>query len=335
MGRMFEALKQADAQSDAVEEERVALLREHAPAATDSAGDEEDDSLELTSDAPFIEVGPNKSMEASPGLLDRPPVAPSRMAPRLAVEEPVRATLPEEQAAPPVLPMTISFRSPDPATVERPASRPSLAPELIAYHCPEHPTSVRYEEILSTLTASTASGRAPAFFFTSALFGAGTTTVLLNLAITGARQGKCRVVVVDANLRRPGLASHLRIADEPGLREVLNGAAKLEDAIQETAQINLFALTTGTRHTDGGPRLVAGTMRSLVRDLRRTFDLVLVDGPRWDGRPDVVAAGVACDAVYVVMPEAEAESPQMDQLFQIIPEQGAKLGGCVLAAFAA
>jgi Mrp family chromosome partitioning ATPase len=73
-------------------------------------------------------------------------------------------------------------------------------------------------------------------------------------------------------------------------------------------------------------------MRSLVRDLRQRFDLLLVDGPRWDGRPEVVAAGAACDAVYVVMPETEAESPQLDHLFQVIPEQGARLAGCILTS---
>ncbi len=227
-------------------------------------------------------------------------------------------------------PMTISFRPAPQPPLERQPSRPRLAPELIAYHCPEHSASIRYAEILETLSAAAPAKHAPAFYFTSALSGAGTTTVLLNLAITAARQGRQRVVVVDANLRRPGIAERLRIAEGPGLREVLCGTTPLNDALQETVQINLFALTTGSKRPDSGLRLIAGTMRSVLRDLRRSFDLVLVDGPRWDGRPDIVAIGVACDAVYVVTPETEAEAPQVDQLIQVISEQGARLGGCVL-----
>ncbi len=324
MGRMFEALKHADAQLDATEADR----RAHAPVTLD-----DDDDLDLVSDAPFIEVGPNKSVVTSPGLFDRAPIAPSRVVPRLVDAEPILAPPEEEAVAPqPTLrPMTISFRpAASPPPLGRPSLRPRLAPELIAYHCPEHPTAARYAELLTVLTAAAPAGRSPAFLFTSALLGAGTTTVALNLAITAARRGGSRVVVVDANLRRPGVASRLHLAEKPGLREVLSGTVTLEEAIQETEQINLFALTTGSSRTDSGPRLVAGTMRSLLRDLRRTFDLVLVDGPRWEGRPDGVAAGVACDAVYVVLPEVEAESPQADQLFQAIQAQGARLGGCVL-----
>ena len=59
--------------------------------------------------------------------------------------------------------------------------------------------------------------------------------------------------------------------------------------------------------------------------MRQRFDLALVDGPRWDGRPEVVALGCACDAVYLCLPEAEQDTPETVELLQVIPEQGA---GC-------
>ena len=61
--------------------------------------------------------------------------------------------------------------------------------------------------------------------------------------------------------------------------------------------------------------------------------LVVVDGPSWDGRPEVVALALACDAVYLVLPDAEAESREADSLCQLIPEQGARLAGCILSRF--
>ncbi len=72
-------------------------------------------------------------------------------------------------------------------------------------------------------------------------------------------------------------------------------------------------------------------MRSLLRRLRQQFDLVLVDGPRWDGQQDVVLLGTACDAVYLVVAEGEAESSQVGDLYVAIPAQGARLAGCILA----
>jgi Mrp family chromosome partitioning ATPase len=330
---MFEALKEGDAQLEAAEAQRFALRRAPEPESSEASTPEPDEDLELITDAPYIEVGPNRSVEASPGILDGPPSAPPRPKPRPADEDPVLAPpddeVPRAVSTPDSRPMTISFRPAVP--VEKPVSRPRLAPELIAYHCPEDPASARYGELLTALTRA-AAGPAAAFLFTSARLDAGTTTVLLNLAITATRQGRRRVIVVDANTSRPDLGARLGIKDRPGLGDVLDGTALLVDAIQETEQINLFALTAGSRPSAGSPRLVARTLRSLVRELRRRFDLVLIDGPRWDGQPDLVAAGLACDAVYVVMPEAEAESPQTDQLTRVIAEQGVRLGGCVLTA---
>ena len=332
MGRMFEALREADARLDTVESQRLALLREPAAETPDEPVEAEEEA-ESAEDAPFIEVGPNRSVEASPGILDRPPAARPRPAVPLADEEPILATADEETPhvlpVPAPRPMTISFRPP--LGVEKHSPRPRFAPDLIAYHCPEHPASARYGALLATLT-STVPDRSPAFLFTSAALDADTATVVLNLAITTTRKERRRVIVVDANTARPCLAARLGIPETPGLCDVLKGTATPAEAVQETEQINLFALTAGSGADDGGLRLVARTMRSLVRELRKQFDLVLVNGPRWDGRPEVVAAGLACDAVYVVVPETDAESAQADDVLQTIPRHGVHLGGCVLTS---
>jgi Mrp family chromosome partitioning ATPase len=216
---------------------------------------------------------------------------------------------------------------------------------LVAYHAPGDPVSGRYRDLLGALLAalgdvSGARGGLPtrtfpgagALLFTSARPGAGTTTVLLNLAVTAVRQGRRRVVVVDANLRRPGVAARLGLPEFPGLCEVLGGTFSLDHALQETEQANLLALTAGfpSGGERAGVRFVAETVRSLLRQLRQRFDLVLVDAPPWDGRPDVALPATACDAVCLVLAGQEAETPRVDDLLRGIPAQGVRLVGCVL-----
>jgi Mrp family chromosome partitioning ATPase len=236
---MFDALRQGDPHlADTV---RSAPR----PEPVESAVPEDDDELVETSDAPFIEVGPNRSIETSPGLLDLPPAAPPRTPSLPADAEPVLALPVDDERAP----LTVSFLPTAPPPTEGPAVRPRLrlGPELVSFHCPEHAASTRYEEVLATMLAGALADRPRAFFFTSALFDAGTTTVLLNLAITAARRGRRRVAVVDANLRRPAIASRLHVEEAPGLRDVLAGAATIDEAVQDAEPINLFALTAGER----------------------------------------------------------------------------------------
>src|SRR5262249_17900147 len=108
------------------------------------------------------------------------------------------------------------------------------------------------------------------------------------------------------------------------------GIASLEQALQETGQPNLLALTAGEAGTIAAGRHVGDSVRHILGQLRERFDLVLVDAPCWDDRPDLVALVTACDAVYLVLPDREANAPEAHDLLRMIPHQGAPLRGCIL-----
>jgi Mrp family chromosome partitioning ATPase len=276
--------------------------------------------LVSTEEIPFIEVGPKKSMEASPSVLA---CSPSRLSlvkglSPSPVGEPVHGI---------PAPRSVHFRAV--STIS--AHRSRLAPELLAYHAPNEPAARQYAEVFAAvLNACPAPDRPNVLLCCSALPRCGNTTTLLNLSILAARQER-RVLVVDANLREPGIAERLGLPIAPGLREALAGAVSLDEVIQPTELPNLFALTAGVRDT-ATVRFVSGTIRSLLRQLRQRYPLVFVDGPCWDGRPEVVSLGAACDAVFLVVPETQAESPRTDGLLQLIPGQGVRLAGCILVA---
>ncbi len=305
MGRVLDALRQAEAPHGGAERRppTTAELPGPAPLLAEDAHPAEE--------IPFIEVGPRKSLEASPSVLACTPSA------LLAAQTPGAAAS-----------ATVAFRA-----LGRPAapSRSHIAPEVVAFHAPEQPASAQYRDLLAAVAAAGPGGRQAALLFVPGLPAADATPVVLNLAVTAARQGRRRVLAVDGNLRRPGVAWRLGVPEAPGLREVLAGAVTLDEAVQETEQANLLALAAGAPAGGVGPRFVAETMRSLLRQLRQRFDLVLVDGPRWDGRPDAALLAAACDAVYLVLPEKDAESAEADELLQALPAQGARLAGCVLA----
>jgi Mrp family chromosome partitioning ATPase len=276
-----------------------------------------------TEEIPFIEVGPKKSMEASASVLA---CAPPKNPP--AAVKPLPPAMPSQQiAAVPSTQKTVQFRAlPDLLT-----ARAGMAPELIAYHAPNHAAARQYAEVLAAvLHACSAQDRSTVVLFTSLLPHFDSSTTLLNLAIIAAGRER-RVLVVDANLRQPSVAERLGIPCVPGLREVLAGSVPLEAAIQPSEQNNLFALTAGLRDS-AGVRFVSNPLRSLLRQLCPRYPLVLVDGPSWDGSPQCIALGTACDAVFLVMPEQQAETPETEELLRRIPSQGARLAGCILVA---
>jgi tyrosine-protein kinase Etk/Wzc len=113
---------------------------------------------------------------------------------------------------------------------------------------------------------------------------------------------------------------------------VLSGRLPLEEAIRPTLLPGLLVLPAGAADAAPATRLAGEAMRSVLWKLREQFDLVLIDGPRWDGRPEVVALGCACDAVYLCLPEADQDMAETNDLLQVIAEQGASLRGCILTS---
>lgn len=317
MGKLFEALRQPFKGTAGPADQALPILcppEDDEPQEADQAAQDE---------VPFIEVGPRHSVEGSPDVLRCAPPPAMRIAPP-PPPQPQPPSQPQVRFRP--MPLVASARAAEPR-------RSRLAAELVAFHAPDQAAASQYRELLGSLLPACATDGedCPVLLFTGCREGAGATTVVLNTALTAARAGGRRVIVVDYNLRGPAVAERLGLPAVPGLREVLSGATSLEQALQETEQEGLFALTAGRAEPGSGTRFVAQTTRSLLRQLRQSADLVLIDGPPWEARPEVTALGAAADAVCLVVPEAEAEADQTDRLLQAIREQGACLAGCVLA----
>jgi tyrosine-protein kinase Etk/Wzc len=261
----------------------------------------------------FIEIGPKRQViAASPAVL---------------ASHPATANLPLSGPHHPRLRSVPASAPASPAPVLR---RPRLAPELLAYHTPDNPVVARYAELLSAVreAASVKKATDKAILSLCPIRGEiGCTTVLLNLAIVSARQGR-RTLVLDANTKAPAVAGRLGIVTAPGLMEILAGDATT-GAIQGTDQDNLFALTAGHQ----GPLLAdVQTLHDLLAQVRTQFDLVLIDGPRWDGKPATTALASASDAVFLVVPATEAEATPATDWLRTLPQQGIRLAGTILTA---
>jgi Mrp family chromosome partitioning ATPase len=331
MGRLFEIAKRTETPSpNAANGLTTIPFAEPALAPRIvSAGDAEmeleaETEHETDEDIPYIEVGPRRSMEASASVLATGPL-PKTNLPKVELDEPL--LVPASEAAPDA-PRPLVFRPTPPEILLR-RRHSKFGTELIAFHDPEDVISGQYRDLFTSMMAGLSTSRAQSLLFTSALADVPTTTVLLNLAVTAAQRGRRRVAVLDANLRQPSVGLRLGLSDATGLRQVLMGTATVDEALHKTEQDNLFALTAGVENLNGNLRFVAETVRSVVRQLRQRFDLVFVDGPMWDGKTEALQAAVACDAVFLVLPEHVADSARVEELFQEMPDKGVRLAGCV------
>jgi capsular exopolysaccharide synthesis family protein len=107
----------------------------------------------------------------------------------------------------------------------------------------------------------------------------GKTTVTVNLALALAIGG-ARVLVIDADMRRPSLHKALKLTNEKGLAELLSDTTRMREVVRRTSHPNLVAITAGDTPPNPSELLGGERMKTLLRQLSQSpFDWVIIDTP--------------------------------------------------------
>jgi capsular exopolysaccharide synthesis family protein len=135
---------------------------------------------------------------------------------------------------------------------------------------------------------------------TSSVESEGKSTTAVNLALAFARAGQ-RVLLIEADLRRPKISNYLGIEGAVGLSNVLAGLAEYEDVVQPWGQHEFWVLPGGFVPPNPSELLGSRQMADLVARVRNQFDIVLIDAPPLLPVTDAaVVAKLADGAVLVV-----------------------------------
>ena len=138
------------------------------------------------------------------------------------------------------------------------------------------------------------------FMVTSPQPADGKSTTASNLAISMAHSGR-KVLLIDADLRRPAQHKIHGLPRSPGLTEVLNDQMPFHKAVQQTAVENLHLLAAGAEVSYPAELLATDRLGALVRELRQAYDLVLVDTSPLLAVTDPSVIAVVMDAVLLVV----------------------------------
>ena len=134
---------------------------------------------------------------------------------------------------------------------------------------------------------------------TSSLPGEGKTTTSLNLAIALA-SAENRVLVIDADLRRPKVAALLGLEGGLGLTSVLSGRVGVAQAIQQWGGGFFDVLTSGPLPPNPSELLASQHMSSMLDELRKTYDVILIDSPPLLPVTDAAAVAPITDGALLI-----------------------------------
>jgi polysaccharide biosynthesis transport protein len=176
----------------------------------------------------------------------------------------------------------------------------SIAVPFYQMHYPLSSFSESIRTLRSSILMSDVDQPPKVIQFTSARPGEGKTTIAMSVAISAAFSGQ-KVVLVDADLRRPAASRLLKLEREKGLVDLLMGGAAVEDVLKFHKDLRLMIMPAGSKSLNPSDVLGSERMKMLVAQLRESFDYVILDTPPLGPVIDAVVVANTADKTVLVV----------------------------------
>jgi tyrosine-protein kinase Etk/Wzc len=203
---------------------------------------------------------------------------------------------------------------------------------LVSLLEPFSPAAESYRRLRSKLEFTLPEERTRKIVVTSPNPGEGKTTTVANLGIALA-QAERRVLIVDADLRRPSLHEIFGLENVPGLSEVLSDQVTLQKAIRPNFIRGLDILCAGEPSPKGAELLGSRHMVKFLKELNQTYDWVLMDTSPVLPVSDAATLSAMTDGLVVVVSGGETRVLTLERAVELLAGNGAKLAGVFLNNF--
>lgn len=167
--------------------------------------------------------------------------------------------------------------------------------------------------------------------FTSCTQGEGKSTTNVDLALAFAVGGR-RVLLVDADMRRPSTHRYLGVDRLPGLSDVLKGAMNWRDGVQHEVAENLDVLPAGKQPANPGDLLASEEALRLLEEVKHEYDLVIFDVPPALAVADIDGFAARLDGLILLVKSGKLSQGVVRQAVRKLEQVGANLVGSVLNA---
>jgi capsular exopolysaccharide synthesis family protein len=203
-----------------------------------------------------------------------------------------------------------------------------LNPVLIAGLSPKSLAAEQYRQLRTRLSHTEGATATRTILITSPQKGEGKSVTAANLALTMAQELQRRVIILEADLRKPSLQHLFGLPAGPGLAEYLSGACELKDAMKFLPDHNLTVIPAGSMPMNPAELLGSTAMRRLLDKLRTQFDRVILDTPPVLPLADVAVLAPIVDGTLLVVRAGVTPKPAIENALRAF--DSSRLLGVVL-----
>lgn len=200
---------------------------------------------------------------------------------------------------------------------------------LIALLKPSSPSSEQFRAIRTTIDYAGEEQAIRSILVTSAGHEEGKSTTAANLAVVYAQQGK-RVLLLDANLRKPALHNIFSLNNSMGLAEILQSELALEQAVQRSSLASLNVVTSGKKPSNPAELLSSRAMEELLAEAYKKYDVVIFDSPGVLGVTDAQILAKHSDGSLLVISNRKTKKDRAQKAKELLSSSKSRFLGVVL-----
>lgn len=186
-----------------------------------------------------------------------------------------------------------------------------------------------YKVMRTNLAFTVANEASKTVVISSGYPGEGKTTTCVNLAITFAETG-AKVLVIDADLRKPRIHTLFKGLKEKGLSHVLGGFAQLEEVIELSNYENLDFIAAGAIPPNPAELLTSSAMDDLLEQLSQVYEYIFIDTPPINVVTDATILATKVSGVLLVTRQNITRHKDIQLALENLQKVGAKVLGTML-----
>ena len=200
---------------------------------------------------------------------------------------------------------------------------------VIAMTEPKSLNSEQYRTIRTNIEFASVDRQMKSVMITSACPGEGKSTTAANLAVVFAQQGK-KVLLIDADLRKPTVHTAFFLENTVGLTSVLLKKSSMEQAVQASNEKHLDVLTSGPIPPNPAELLSSKWMKELAYEACAAYDMVIFDTPPILAVADAQILGNVADGSVLVISSGKTEKEQAAKAKEALETCKSKLLGAIM-----
>ncbi|WP_240050819.1 CpsD/CapB family tyrosine-protein kinase [Metabacillus litoralis] len=200
---------------------------------------------------------------------------------------------------------------------------------FVSYSNPSSEIAEQFRTIRTNIQFSSIDIQHKTLIITSPSSNEGKTTSAINLAISISQQGE-RVLLIDANLRKPKLHISFNLKESYGLTDVLMGRLPLEEAVFQTQIGKLEVLTSGIIPPNPTEIIGSKAMSYFLKDIKEEYDTVIFDCPPVLETTDTKLLAGQCDGVIMVLKSGKTDREKAVEANRLLHLVRAKVLGVIL-----